>query len=245
MNPVTNALYTPGAIGNAIKRTGNNGQGLEPDEGQLSCPVLRGLEGGNTLRLPGGLTTYLTGSDGTAHQAPQPLQHSLNALAQVNRRLAGKKKGAHNRKPALANLARVHTPIANQRQAFHGELAHALCKTYDVIALETLSLSGMKALWGRKVSALGFATFVETLHSVASTTGTIVQHIGKWFPSTKLCSACGCVNQAITLRDRVWICPDCGITHQRDPNAAVNIFREGASAHGGNHVSQASAGVDC
>jgi len=51
---ITNALYTPGAIGNATKRTGDNGQGLEPDEGKLSCPVLRGLEGGNTFRLPGG-----------------------------------------------------------------------------------------------------------------------------------------------------------------------------------------------
>lgn|SRR6266568_552777 len=49
-----NVWYTPGAIGNVIKRTGNNGQGLEPDEGKPSRPVLRGLESGNTLRLPGG-----------------------------------------------------------------------------------------------------------------------------------------------------------------------------------------------
>jgi RNA-directed DNA polymerase len=54
LSPAINALYTPGAIGNITKRTGDNGQGLEPDEGQLSRPVLRGLEGGNTFRLPGG-----------------------------------------------------------------------------------------------------------------------------------------------------------------------------------------------
>ena len=51
---ITNVSYTRGAIGNVTKRTGNNGQGLEPDEGQLSRPVLRGLVSGNTHRLPGG-----------------------------------------------------------------------------------------------------------------------------------------------------------------------------------------------
>jgi hypothetical protein len=54
MTRATNVLYTPGAIGNVIKRTGDNGQGLEPDEGPSSCPVLRGLVSGNTHRLPGG-----------------------------------------------------------------------------------------------------------------------------------------------------------------------------------------------
>ncbi len=191
-----------------------------------------------------GLTTYLTGSDRNEYHAPQPLKHHLKALAKANRQLASKKRGSHNLKQALRNLARVHKRVANQRQAFHWELAYTLCAQYDCIALETLHLSGMKALWGRKVSDLGFATFVGRLHYVASKTGTVVQHIGTWFPSTKLCSACGCIHQAITLRDRVWTCPDCGITHQRDHNAAVNIFREGASSHGGHLVSQASACMD-
>ena len=53
MRSTIDALYTPGAIGNVTKRTGDNGQGLEPDEGQLSRPVLRGLGSGNTPWLPG------------------------------------------------------------------------------------------------------------------------------------------------------------------------------------------------
>ena len=192
-----------------------------------------------------GLTTYLTGSDGTAYQAPQPFTKHLQAIARAHRRLASKKQGSHNRQHALHHLARTHKRVANQRQAFHWALAHHLCAAYDGIALETLHLHGMKALWGRKVSDLGFATFVQTLHYVASKAGTMVQHIGPWFPSTKLCSACGCLNQQITLRDRVWTCPDCGTTHHRDYNAAVNIFREGASSPGGNLVSLASASVGC
>ena len=119
-----------------------------------------------------------------------------------------------------------------------------MCRQYDIIRLETLNLGGMKALWGRKVSDLGFATFVETLHHVAAKTGALVQHIDRWFPSTKLCSACGHVNEHITLRDRVWTCTVCGVTHQRDRNAAVNIDQEGASSCGGHPVSLAAASVD-
>ena len=207
-------------------------------------PIVR-LMTGQSAGFDFGLTTYLTGSDGTAHQAPQPLKQSLGALARAHRGLSSTKKGSHNHAHALRHLTRVHKRIANQRQAFHWELAETLCAEYDAIALETLSLSGMKALWGRKVSDLGFGTFVETLHYVASKTGAVVQHIDQWFPSTKLCAACGCINQAITLRDRVWTCPACRIIHQRDCNAAVNIFREGASSHGGIHVSQASACSGC
>lgn len=207
-------------------------------------PIVR-LTTGQSAGFDFGLTTYLTGSDGTAYLAPQPLKKSLQVLAKAHRRLTSKRTGSCNRHPARLPLDRVQKRIANQRQAFHWELAHTLCAQYDVIVLETLNLQGMKALWGRKVSDVGFASFVAILHYVASKTGTIAQHIGKWFPSTHLCSACGCVNQHLTLRDRVWTCPACGTTHQRDHNAAVNIFREGASSHGGIHVSQASAGSGC
>ncbi len=207
-------------------------------------PLVRAMTG-KSAGFDFGLTTYLTGSDGTAFLAPQPFKNSLKAIAKANRRLSTKRQGSCNRRQARLHLDRVHRRVANQRQAFHWELAHDLCATYDTIALETLNLQGMKALWGCKVADLGFATFVDTLHDVAAKVGTLVQHIDKWFPSTKLCSACGCINRHITLRDRVWTCPDCGTTHSRDFNAAVNIFREGASSPGGIHVSQASACSGC
>lgn len=90
-----------------------------------------------------------------------------------------------------------------------------------------LNLHGMKALWGREVSDLGFGTFVQTLHYVAAKTSTIVHHIDPWFLSTTLCSVCGHLNDAITLRDRVWTCEVCETTYQRDRNAATDIYREG------------------
>jgi putative transposase len=100
----------------------------------------------------------------------------------------------------------------------------------------------MKALWGRKVSDLGFASFVAILHHTAQKMGTHVHHIDRFFPSTKLCHVCGTINMFITLRDRVWTCP-CGVTHHRDRNAAINIFREGASSHRQGHRKTSSRAV--
>lgn len=190
-----------------------------------------------------GLTTYLTGSDGTEHHAPQPFKHALAALAHANRALSRKRKGSQNRRRAQRHLARVHKRVAHVRHAFHWELAHDLCAQYDHLTLETLNLQGMKALWGRKVSDLGFGTFVQVLHHVASKTGTVVHHLDPWFPSTKLCSTCGHVHHHITLRDRVWTCAWCRTTHRRDHNAATNIFREGASSRGEDPVRLAPASV--
>jgi putative transposase len=197
-------------------------------------PVIRAMTG-KSAGFDFGLTTYLTGSDGTERQAPQPLRKGLRTLARANRDLARKRQGSANRRRATLHLARVHKRVANVRRAFHWELAHVLCAEYDAIVLETLNLQGMKALWGRKVSDLGFGTFVQTLHHVATKTGAVVHHIDPWFPSTKLCAVCGHVNHSITLRDRVWACTVCGTPHRRDHNAAANIYREGAS----------SLGVDC
>ena len=192
-----------------------------------------------------GLRTYLTGSDGTEIDAPQPFKHALRAVSQANKALAHKCQGSQNHRRAKAHLARVHRRVVHVRQAFHWDLAHQLCTQYDTIWLETLSLQGMKAWWGRKVSDLGFGTFVDILHHVASKHGTVVQHIDRWFPSTKLCSQCHQVNQHITLRDRVWTCLCCGSTHHRERNAALNINEEGASSSGGDPVRLAPASVGC
>lgn len=191
---------------------------------------------GHSAGFDFGLSTYLTGSDGSEHQAPQPFKLGLRQIAQANRQLAHKVKGSHNRHKAHRHLSRVHRRVAHLREAFHWQTARGLCQHYDHITLETLNLRGMKALWGRKVSDLGFASFVDILHHVALKTGTIVHHIDAWFPSTKLCSVCGTLNDHITLRDRVWTCDACGTTHHRDQNAATNIYREGASSRGGDCI---------
>jgi putative transposase len=206
-----------------------------------SEPPVRAMTG-QSAGFDFGLKTYLAGSDGTEIHAPEVFKHALRTIAKASRDLSRKQRGSQNRRRARQHLARVHKRVAHVRQAFHWDVAHQLCTHYDGIVLETLNLQGMKALWGRKVSDLGFGDFVHTLHHVAAKTGTVVHYIDRWFPSTKLCHVCGTLNAFLTLRDRVWTCA-CGMTHDRDHNAAINIFREGASSLGGGHVSPTTSAM--
>jgi len=184
-----------------------------------------------------GLKIFLTGSDESEIKSPEFFKHGLNKIKKAARNLSSKKKGSNNRALARLSLARAHKKIANQRSDFHFKLAKDMCLKYDFIFLETLNLSGMKKRWGRKVSDLGFAQFVSILHHQASKNGTVIHHIDKWFPSSKMCSVCLEINHDLKLSEREWICPHCGAVLKRDPNAASNVFREGTSSLRLGHVS--------
>ena len=189
-----------------------------------------------------GLKCYLTGSDGNDIESPQFFKRSINAIKRSNRKHSRKRFGSNNRERARLDLARRHRKIERQREDFHYELAHELTDTYDEIRLEDLNLKGMKSLWGRKVSDLGFADFVKKLVYIAQKKGKKITFIDKWYPSSKTCSACGYVNEALNLRDRTWQCPNCHIQLDRDRNAALNIYRVGASTLSGEDVSPGSPG---
>ncbi|MDY0191629.1 MAG: transposase [Desulfuromonas sp.] len=178
-----------------------------------------------------GLKDFLTISDGTKIAAPLPLKKQLKALKKASRSLSRKQKGSNHWRRARKALARVHRSVANQRKDFHFKLAKHLTHSYNALAIEDLNLSGMKALWGRKVSDLGFASFVHILDHQATKTGCSIVKIDRWYPSSKTCSVCGWINEALSLHDRFWTC-ECDTTHDRDINAAINIQRVGASALG-------------
>ena len=207
---------------------------VEPDPNRLTTGKIAGFDFG--------LKRYLTGHNGHDIDSPQFFKRSINAVKRANRNHSRKKKRSRNRERARLDLARKHRKIANQREDFHWKLAHQLTDEYDEIRLEDLNLKGMKALWGRKVSDLGFADFVKKLVYVAQKKGVKITFIDKWYPSSKTCSVCGAVNEALNLRDRNWRCNDCGTVHDRDRNAAINIFRVGASTDEGEVVSPSSDG---
>ena len=105
-------------------------------------------------------------------------------------------------------------------------MAHDLCRRFDTIFIEDLSLNGMSRLWGRKMSDLGHSLFCNILEQVAGKYGCTVHRIDKWFPSSKLC-VCGYKNDNLSLNERTWVCPHCGQIHDRDVHAAEMILRRG------------------
>ena len=197
---------------------------------------------GNNAGFDFGLKRYLTGSDFNDYDSPQFFKRGLNTIKRANRNHSRKVTRSKNRERARVNLAKRHRKIVNQRDDFHWKLAHDLTDRYDWIALESLNLKGMKSLWGRKVSDLGFSDFVQKLKYIASKKSTEIRFIDKWYPSSKTCPVCGAINQELNLRDRTWECPNCHTELDRDRNAALNIHRVGASTLSGEVASPPSGG---
>ena len=195
---------------------------------------------GKTAGFDFGLKQYLTVSDGTVHKSPLFFKRGIRKVKNAHRDLSRKQKHSNNRVRARQHLARTHRKVATARETYHWQLANELCKKYDVLCFETLNLQGMKKLWGRKVSDLGFADFLQKLQWVAHKHGKVVKFIDKWYPSSKTCHACGTVNENLQLRDRVFNCP-CGWTCDRDDNAARNIHEVGLTTFAGETVRRLSA----
>lgn len=183
---------------------------------------------GASVGIDFGLKTYMVMSDGTTVENPQYLKSDLGKVRRKSRNLSKTKRGSNNRERRRKELCREFESITNKRNDFQWELAHELCRRYDYIFIEDLSLSGMTRLWGRKMSDLAHYEFTEKLKYVASKYGVTVHKIDRFYPSSKTCE-CGYVNKNLSLKDREWVCPDCGLVNDRDLNAAQNILRRGIS----------------
>ncbi|MBV7334536.1 transposase [Chloroflexi bacterium TSY] len=178
-----------------------------------------------------GLKTFLTASDGSAIDSPLFLKQSLDQLKQAQCELSRKVKFSRGWHKAKAKVARIHWKIVNQRRDWFFKLAHTLTDRYDCLFFEDLTMKGMQALWGRKIGDLARSEFMAILEYVAQCKGKLVGYVDRFFPSSKTCSACGHLYQDLDLSERRWICVACGVIHDRDQNAALNIEREGASSH--------------
>jgi len=175
-----------------------------------------------------GLKTFLVDDAGRSYASPQVYAAQLHRVQKLNRQFSRKQKGSKAYIRARKALAKAHFDVANKRRDAHYKLAHRLCKEYDTLCFEDLHLAGMKALWGRKVSDLGFAEFMKIVEWVALKRGKTVVKIDRVHPTTKTCSGCGRRHE-LTLRDRTLNCA-CGLVIDRDHNAAINIRTAGTSA---------------
>ncbi|MBQ0074572.1 MAG: transposase [Prevotella sp.] len=181
---------------------------------------------GASVGIDFGLKSYMTMSDGSTIQSPCYLKYDLPRIQSKSRKLSRSKKASNNHERRRLDLNRQYERIVNKRSDWQWKLAHDLCRKYDFIFIEDLSLNGMTKMWGRKMSDLAHGEFVNKLEYVAGKYGVTVHKIDRFFPSSKTCT-CGYVNKELTLRDRHWTCPECGTRHHRDELAASNILRQG------------------
>lgn len=158
---------------------------------------------------------------------PGPKAHKalLDRLRRLSRGLSRKEKGSANRRKAKARLAKLHARIAAIRSDAMHQLTTDLTRRFHTIGIEDVNVRGMMANrhLARAVADMGFFAFRRQLEYKADMRGGAVVVADRWFASSKTCSACGHKVDALPLAVREWTCPVCGVTHDRDVNAAINL----------------------
>lgn len=156
---------------------------------------------------------------------PRFLRKSEEKVKKAQRKMSRKKIGSKNREKARIILARKHEKIANQRKDFLHKLSKRIVDENQVIVVETLKSKNMMKI--RKLSkSIGDASwyeFVRHLEYKSSWHGRILIKADQWFSSSQICSSCGFNCGKKTLDIRVWTCV-CGIQHDRDVNASINLL---------------------
>jgi putative transposase len=162
-------------------------------------------------------------SDGTRIPAPKHYRRAERKLRRLQRHLARCRQGSKGREQARKAVARQHLKVANQRRDHHHKLTTALMCHYDAVAVENLNVKGLsRTKKAKSIHDAGWGQLRFQLSYKARWAGKHLVVAGRFFPSSRLCGACGAVNDALTLADRVWRC-GCGAVHDRDLNAARNI----------------------
>jgi len=171
-----------------------------------------------------GLHSLLALSDGTLVENPRWLRSSLAELRVAQRRMARRKKGSQRRNKARYQVAKLHGHISNQRRDFWHKETRKLADTYTLIAIEDLNLSFMTHNHHLALSAhdAGLGMFRRMLESKVENTGSQVIAVPPAYTS-QMCSGCGEIARK-DLSVRTHSCPRCGLTLDRDVNAAVNIL---------------------
>ncbi len=182
---------------------------------------------GNSAGFDFGLKIFLKSSYDKDIESPLYYRAAMAELKTAQRNVSSKDKLSNNWRKAKANVARIYQTVVNKRRDWFFKLAHSLTDKYDQLFFEDLSMKGMQALWGRKIGDLARSEFMSILTYVAATKGKVVHLISRFYPSSKTCSDCGYVYQELKLSERSWACKGCGVIHDRDLNAALNIHREG------------------
>jgi len=184
-----------------------------------------------TIGIDLGIESYLTLSDGRKVENPKILYKYEKKLAREQRKLSRKKKGGKNGNKQRIKVARVYEKIINIRKDFLHKLTYQLTHENQIrsIIIEDLHINSMlrNHRLAKAIADCNWSKFVELLTYKCDWYGVSLLKIGRFEPSSKLCSECGIINDELTLSDRKWICPNCGSKLDRDLNASINIKRFG------------------
>jgi len=186
---------------------------------------------GGAVGVDLGVKHLATLSDGTVIPNPRALGASLKALRAAQKALSRKIMGSVRREKAKGRVARLHARVADVRaDAIHKATA-MISNAYSTVCIEDLNVAGMMKnhRLARSVSDAALGEFRRQLEYKTARNGAVLRVVDRWYPSSKTCSNCGVVKAKLSLSERTFNCDACGLSIDRDLNAAINIRVAGSA----------------
>ncbi|MBD2345582.1 RNA-guided endonuclease InsQ/TnpB family protein [Anabaena subtropica] len=201
---------------------------------------------GKVIGIDLGIKDFAIAYDGekvSKYSNPKHLAKYEQKLAKKQRIAARKVKGSNRRRKANKIVARVYEQVSNVRQDYLHKLSRKIVNNNQVVVVENLNVKGMVCnhKLAKAISDTGWGTFVNFLSYKLERSGGKLIEINRWFPSSKLCSNCHYQISELPLDVRTWTCPNCGVHHDRDGNASINIRAEGIRIMSSSGTGEANA----
>jgi putative transposase len=176
-----------------------------------------------------GVKDVLVASEGWKSGNPKYLGKNLEKLRRAQKVLSRKRRGSSNWHKQRLKVARIQARKADQRRDYLHQLSTRLVRGYDMLCCESLAVKNMVRNLALVISDAGWGTLVGMLRYKAKWYGRTLMEVGRWYPSSKTCSACRYTTESLLLSVRHWKCPECATQHDRDENAAKNILAVGTA----------------
>ncbi len=179
-----------------------------------------------TVGVDAGLKDFAVLSTGERIANPRFARRQARVLKRAHRRLSRTGKGSRNRGKARIRLARVYRRIGHQRADFLHQQSRRIINRFHVVAIENLNVRALaKTKLSRSFADAAHGQFRRLLRYKADWDRKTLVVIDRFFPSSQVCHRCGARYRDLTLEQRTWRCV-CGVVHDRDVNAAINIQQE-------------------
>ena len=182
-------------------------------------------KGNGVIGIDLGVKHFLTTSDGLQAEPLNIARKMEKKLRREHRRLSRKKKRSENRKRQIVRLKKIYRHIRDTRTDFNHKVSTAIAKHYGTVVIEDLNIRGMAQNHhiAKSIIDQGWYQFGKMLEYKLGWRNAELIKIGRFDPSSKLCSNCGNIKHDLKLSDRVYQCDVCGLSMDRDLNAAINI----------------------
>jgi len=193
---------------------------------------------GSEVGIDTGIKDLAILSDGTTYENIKTLKKNLKKVKFNQRKLSKKIKDSSSRNKQKQKLSIVHEKITNVRKDYLHKVSTEIVKNHDIISVEDLSVKNIMKnhKLAQAMSDVSLGTFYTMLEYKCDWNEKQFVKIDRFFPSSKMCSGCGWINQDLTLKDREWACTSCGEKHDRDFNASKNILKQGLKILSGSGI---------